>query len=55
METTKPSFFRQNRPILITAVVLLVLPFLIGLIEGSSPAVIWWLRISRVGYQPVIP
>lgn len=41
METTKPSFFRQNRPIMITGVVLLALPFVIGLIEGSSPAVIW--------------
>jgi branched-chain amino acid transport system permease protein len=41
MKKTIASFFRENRSILIILIVLLMLPFMIGIIEGSSPAAVW--------------
>ena len=38
--TPKTNFFTRNRGILIFLVVMLLMPFLIGFIEGSSPAMI---------------
>lgn len=41
MQKSIPSFFRDNRSILILLIVLLFLPFVFGLFEGSSPAMVW--------------
>ncbi len=39
----KPRFnlFRDYRPLLIFLVIMLVLPFIVGFIEGSTPAMVW--------------
>lgn len=36
-----PGFFRQDRGLLITLGVLILLPFAVGLFEGVSPLVVW--------------
>lgn len=41
MNKTRLSFFREYRSIWIFFAVMLALPFIIGLFEGSSPAVVW--------------
>lgn len=41
MNKSRLSFFRDNRSIWIFFLVMLVLPFIVGLFEGSSPAVVW--------------
>ena len=38
---TPASFFRQNLPALLALLGLILLPFLVGLLEGASPAVVW--------------
>ncbi|NMC85002.1 MAG: branched-chain amino acid ABC transporter permease [Anaerolineaceae bacterium] len=35
------SFFQENRSILLVTLVLLLTPFVLGLFEGSTPAMIW--------------
>ena len=40
------SFLTKNRGILIFFAVMLLMPFLVGLIEGSSPSTIWSNRGS---------
>ncbi len=37
----KTSFFRQHQFSLLTLLVLILFPFLVGLLEGASPAVVW--------------
>ncbi len=37
----KTSFFRRNAGGLIVGLILILLPFVIGLFEGASPAVVW--------------
>jgi len=41
MNKPRISFFREYRTILIFVLVMLALPFIIGLFEGSAPAVVW--------------
>jgi branched-chain amino acid transport system permease protein len=41
MKQSKPNFFRENRGIFIFLLVMIALPFVVGLIEGSSPAMVW--------------
>ena len=41
MKNSKPSFYQENRPILILLISLFLLPFVIGILEGSSPATVW--------------
>lgn len=41
MNTTKISFFRENRSVWIVLLTFLALPFVIGLFEGSSPVDVW--------------
>lgn len=41
MNKPRLSFFREYRSLWIFLLVMLALPFVIGLIEGSSPAVVW--------------
>jgi branched-chain amino acid transport system permease protein len=41
MNKPRVSFFRENSTILGFLVVMLALPFIIGLFEGSAPAVVW--------------
>jgi branched-chain amino acid transport system permease protein len=41
MNKLKLSLFRDNRSILIFFLVMLALPFVVGLFEGSSPAIVW--------------
>jgi len=41
MNKSRLSFFRDYRSIWIFFVVMLALPFIVGLFEGSSPAVVW--------------
>lgn len=41
MKKTSFSFFREYRSIWIFFVVMLVLPFIVGLVEGSSPLTVW--------------
>jgi len=41
MQKPRLSFFREQRTPLILLVAALVLPFIIGAIEGSSPAAVW--------------
>lgn len=40
------SFLTKNRGILIFFAVMLLMPFLVGLIEGSSPSTIWSNRAA---------
>jgi branched-chain amino acid transport system permease protein len=35
------TFFRQNRAALLTLLALLLLPFIVGLLDGTSPASVW--------------
>lgn len=39
--TNSASFFRQNRSMLLTLLVLILLPFIVGLLDSSSPALVW--------------
>jgi branched-chain amino acid transport system permease protein len=39
--TKLSSFFRQNRAMLLTLLVLILLPFIVGLLDGTSPASVW--------------
>lgn len=41
MKKTKQTFFREYRGVLIFLIAMLALPFIIGLVEGSSPGVVW--------------
>ena len=41
MNKPRLSFFNENRTILIFLLVMMVLPFIIGLFEGSAPALVW--------------
>jgi len=41
MKTQNSSFLRRNAGGLIVAAVLILLPFVVGLFEGASPAVVW--------------
>jgi branched-chain amino acid transport system permease protein len=41
MNKPRLSFFNENRTILIFLLVMMVLPFIIGLFEGSTPALVW--------------
>lgn len=41
MNKPRISFFSENRTILIFLLVMMVLPFIIGLFEGSTPALVW--------------
>jgi branched-chain amino acid transport system permease protein len=41
MNKPRVSFFREYRTILIFFLVMLVLPFIIGLFEGSTPELVW--------------
>ena len=41
MNKPHTSFFREYRSLWIFLLVMLALPFVVGLIEGSSPAVVW--------------
>ena len=41
MKTQNSSFLRMNAGGLIVAAVLILLPFVVGLFEGASPAVVW--------------
>ena len=41
MKNNKASFIRRHGSALIFLVVMLVLPFVVGLFEGSSPAMVW--------------
>lgn len=41
MNKPRTSFFNENRTILIFFLVMMVLPFIIGLIEGSAPTLVW--------------
>jgi branched-chain amino acid transport system permease protein len=41
MNKPRVSFLRDNRSILIFVLVMLVLPFIVGLFEGSSPSMVW--------------
>ena len=41
MNKPRTSFFSENRTILIFLLVMMVLPFIIGLFEGSTPALVW--------------
>ncbi|MCE5209814.1 MAG: branched-chain amino acid ABC transporter permease [Chloroflexi bacterium] len=41
MNKTRLSFFREYRSMWIFLLVMLALPFIVGLFEGSSPAVVW--------------
>lgn len=38
---TTTSFFRRNAGVLLVGLILILLPFIIGLFEGVSPAVVW--------------
>ena len=37
----KPNFFKRNQGLAITILVLSLLPFIVGLFEGASPAQVW--------------
>lgn len=41
MDKPRLSFIRENRTILIFVLVMLALPFIIGMFEGSTPALVW--------------
>jgi branched-chain amino acid transport system permease protein len=41
MNTTQTNFFRENRGIFFFLLAMLILPFIVGLMEGSSPGVVW--------------
>jgi len=41
MQKTTSLFFRDNRAMLVTILVLMLLPFIIGLFEGASPLAVW--------------
>lgn len=41
MNQPKRTFFRENRGIFFFLLAMLILPFLVGLIEGSSPDMVW--------------
>ncbi len=36
-----PAFFAKNRTLLITLLILVIIPFIVGLFEGASPAMVW--------------
>lgn len=38
---TRTSFFAKNRGSLITLILLILLPFVVGLFDGASPAAVW--------------
>ncbi len=39
--TNLSSFFRTNRTMLLTLLALILLPFIVGLLDGTSPASVW--------------